>query len=76
MKRYKSLYKEGNYKYDVVGGYVKGFFNIYQAKNGYLYLMMGKVITKLEKNQIDDLNIDVYSLIDFDFDNYKKAYGI
>ena len=67
--------KENYFTYNIQGGSVKGFFNIYQAKNGKLYLCMGSVHTSLTKEQIEnDLKIDVYSLIDFDYDSYKIAY--
>lgn len=63
--------------YQTQEGSVKGFFNIYQGKDGLIYLQMGNTrITKLAKHQIDDLYIDVYSLKDFDYDDYCKAYQI
>lgn len=53
---------------------ISGFFRIYQAKDGGIYLMMNNVFIRLSKEQIDELGIDVYSLEDFDFVNFKIAY--
>lgn len=64
-----------NYSYDIQGGYVYGAFNIYQARNGSLQLVMGNRHTELTKKQIDDLNIDVYSLIDFDDRQFSLYYS-
>ncbi len=52
----------------------KGFFNVYQAKSGAIYIQMGITITKLLESQITDLGLDVYSLIDFSHDDYIKHY--
>lgn len=52
----------------------KGFFNIYQARNGAIYIQMGITVTKLTETQLQDLGIDLYSLIDFDHDMYTKHY--
>lgn len=51
-----------------------GFFNIYQAKNGKIILNMGSSVTAISMKQIQELNIDVYSLQEFDHDNFCKAY--
>ena len=55
-------------------GSVSGWFNIYQGKDGYIYLQMGDKYTKLSKEQLDKLCINVYILDDFDYSLYKKAY--
>ncbi|APH17016.1 hypothetical protein NPD5_3870 [Clostridium sporogenes] len=62
------------FSYEVANGSVKGDFNIYQATNGKVYMLMGKGYTVLEEQQIKDLGIDVYELIEFDYELYKKAY--
>nr|WP_032072487.1 hypothetical protein [Clostridium botulinum]BAP25747.1 hypothetical protein [Clostridium botulinum] len=62
------------FSYEVVDGKVKGAFNVYQATNGKIYLLMGTGYTALAEQQIKDLGIDVYVLIDFDYELYKKAY--
>lgn len=65
---------KGKYSYEVTNGIKKGNFNIYQGRNGKIYLSMGNGLIDLNQNQIIALGIDVYSLIDFDHNLYKKAY--
>lgn len=48
--------------------------NVYQAKNGGIYISCGSVFTELSEKQINDLHIDVYSLEDFDFECFKRHY--
>lgn len=64
----------GKFHYEVEGGKITGFFNIYQARNGKIYLMMGNAATPLSSEQIDQLGIDLYQLNDFDIDSYRNAY--
>lgn len=64
------------YTYNVQGGTVSGGFSIYQARDGFIRLSMGDCVTKLTHQQVLELYIDVYSLIDFDHDDYIKAYGL
>ena len=66
--------KDNQYKYTTKTGYAKGFFKIYQAKSGKIILAMGNSITQLTKEQILDLNIDLYSLEDYCHDDFLKAY--
>ena len=66
--------KSNSYSYETVSGVSKGWFNVYQAKNGKIYLQMGNVVTPLTESQINELCIDVFSLLDFDYDDYKNAY--
>jgi hypothetical protein len=66
--------KTNQYSYSVRNGYVRGFFNIYQARNGAIYLMMGNSKTRLTKQQVNELNVDIYSLEDFDHDSFLNAY--
>lgn len=49
-------------------------FNIYQAKNGGIYISKGSLYTELSRKQIEDLRIDVYSLDDFDYECFKNHY--
>ena len=49
---------------------------IYQARNGLIFICIGNARTPLTKKQIDELYIPVLELDDFDFDLYKKAYGL
>jgi hypothetical protein len=52
----------------------KGQFNIYQAKTGKIFLNMGNCVTCLSMKQIQELNINVYDLPEFDYDDFCKAY--
>lgn len=64
------------YQYETENGSVKGYFNIYQARDGFIYLNMGNSITKLSLEQIQELHINCYSLKDYGHDDFVKAYGI
>lgn len=64
------------YSIETNDGNIKGYFNIYQAKNGKINLLMSNNYTELNLKQINDLDLDIYSLIDFDYDDFKKAYSI
>lgn len=64
------------YSMEINNGSIKGYFNIYQAKNGKMNLLMGNNYTELSLKQINDLGLDIYSLVDFDYDDFKKAYSI
>lgn len=49
---------------------------IYQAKNGFIYLSCGNGCTNtaLTLQQIVDLGLDLYSVDDFSLEAFKKAY--
>jgi len=64
----------GKFEYQTLSASHKGYFNIYQAKSGQVYIMMGNVCTGLTEKQIKDLNIDCYSLEDFSHDDYMLFY--
>jgi hypothetical protein len=67
--------KTNQFKYKQINNaIVKGFFNIYQAVNGKIYIMMGNSYTPLTLEQVQDLNIDIYSLENFDIELFKKVY--
>lgn len=51
-------------------------FNIYQACNGYIYILLGDKRSELTLKQINELAIDVYCLEYFDYGKYKEVYGI
>jgi hypothetical protein len=68
--------KKNQFLYNTASGYRKGYFDIYQAKSGKIFITMTNSITGLTFKQIENLNIDVYDLIDFDYDLFKKAYDI
>lgn len=65
---------KNQYNYTAGANLFKGNFNIYQAKNGSIILLMNTKITILSKSQINDLSIDCYSLTDFDVDLFNKYY--
>ncbi len=60
--------------YEIKNGKCSGYFNIYQAKNGSIQLVMGNFYTTLTSQQVLDLNLDVFSLIDYDHDKYIEFY--
>jgi len=51
-----------------------GYFNIYQARNGLIYLQMGDKVTLLTFDQIGDLRLNLYDLDEFDYDAFVRAY--
>jgi hypothetical protein len=53
---------------------VSGFFNVYQARNGGIYLTMGNRSILLGKAQISELGIDVYQLEEFNHSEYCMFY--
>lgn len=62
------------YSFEIRNGECTGYFNIYQARNGSIQLLIGNCNTTLTYQQILDLNINVYELIDYDHDNFIKFY--
>lgn len=68
--------KDNTYTYHTQRGKVVGKFNIYQARNGGIYIVIGVGHTKLTKNQILTLNIEVTELIDFDVTEFQKHYKL
>lgn len=69
--------KKYNYfSYCISGNAEKiGCFNVYQSKNGAIYILMGTSFTRLTLKQINELGIEVHSLLDFDYDEFQKAYA-
>lgn len=65
-----------SYQYSISSGTKKGHFNVFQARDGSIHILMGRSSTELTKMQIDELSIDINSLIDFDQDNYSKYYNL
>ncbi len=55
---------------------VCGFFNVYQARNGSIQMMMGKSNVALPLEVINGLNINVVELQDFDMDAYEIYYKL
>jgi hypothetical protein len=51
-----------------------GRFNIYQGKDGGIYMALSNCHIMLTAQQLTDLRLDVVSLIDFDIDKYRKKY--
>lgn len=60
--------------YEIKNGKCSGHFNIYQAKNGSIQLVMGNCYTTLTSQQVLALNLDLFSLIDYDHDKYIEFY--
>lgn len=68
--------KDNIYSYKTRFGKTKGYFNIYQAINGSIQLMMGNCNTTLSAQQILDLNISTFDLIDYDHDRFLEFYKL
>ena len=67
----------GKYEYELnFNSKAKGFFNIYQGRNGAIYLQLNKSYTELTLKQVEELHIDVIKLIDFDHDKFLEYYNI
>ena len=64
----------GKFEYESGATKFKGAFNIYQARNGAIMLLMGTKISALTYSQINDLNINCYELADFNDDAFQKYY--
>ena len=64
----------GHFEYETTDGKRKGFFNVYQAKNGAIMLVMGDSLITLSFEQINQLNLCLYDLIDFNVDDYNLFY--
>jgi len=47
----------------------------FQSRSGHIRIGYGRASTILTRQQIDELFIDVYSLEDFDYDDFLKAYS-
>jgi len=68
--------KVNYFSYKVSGNtVVHSHFNIYQSKSGAIYMLMGAAFTQLTLKQINELGIDVYSLLDYNHDDFQKAYA-
>lgn len=52
----------------------KGYFHIYQAKNGAIMLSMASSTITLTKEQVNTLSINYYELTDFDDVSFRKFY--
>ena len=76
MARKSTRSTTNDFVYVTSTGTTCGYFSIYQARNGGIFIMMGTAITELNEKQVNDLSIDVYSLVDFSYEEYKKHYGI
>ncbi|MFT4093241.1 MAG: hypothetical protein QM640_06340 [Niabella sp.] len=68
--------KTNYFRYKTDNGWKSGYFNIYQARNGSIHIIMGNVQTTLTLQQINELFLDVYSLPEFDHDLFVKFYHI
>lgn len=64
------------YCYETTDGKCKGYFKIYQAKNGSIQLMMNNYNTTLSAQQILDLNINPLDLLDYNHDDFLDFYKL
>ncbi len=64
----------GKFEYGSGDTKIKGDFNIYQARNGAIMLLMGSKVSKLSYSQINELGIDCYELKDFNHDDFVNYY--
>ena len=62
------------YEYETATGKARGDFKIYQGRNGAIYLLMGNRQTALTLQQIEDLSLDVYQLINYSHNDYLSYY--
>ena len=67
---------KNEFKLELENGWLKGNFNIYQGRNGKIYLMLGNSLTVLTLQQIESLGIPVYELKDFDHNSFVNAYEL
>jgi len=68
-------WKQNQYCYQTATGTATGFFNIYQARDGAVYLFMNNKSCKLSLEQIGKLEIDIFNLEDFIYEDFYKAYN-
>jgi hypothetical protein len=64
----------GKFEYQSGDTKIRGDFNVYQARNGAIILVMGKRFITLTHSQLLDLNLNCYGLLDFDYDSFKDYY--
>ena len=64
------------FEYETCHEFITGYFDIYQARNGFVYLNMSGSVINLTLKQIEKLNINCYLLKDFGHDDFLKAYGL
>ena len=64
----------GKFEYESGATKFKGAFNVYQARNGAIMLLMGAKASALTYSQINDLNINCYELAVFNLDTFQKYY--
>lgn len=67
--------KLNKFSYEVNNGTTKGWFSVYQSKEGGIYIMMGACFTRLTKQQVKELGIQVNDLKDFDQSDFHRAYS-
>lgn len=66
---------ENQFTFNTETGKCKGAFNIYQGKNGAIYILIASSPLQLSKEQVEELSIDIYSLKDFSHNDYEWFYG-
>lgn len=71
--------KKGNFytfNCNTTSGKSEGAFNIYQARNGGIVLLLGDAITFLTIANLHDLRIDVSELNNFSQEDFRNYYDI
>lgn len=76
LKKLKKVIVMNKYCYEIKDGKCKGYFKIYQSKNGSIQLIMGNCNTTLTAQQILDLNIYTFDLIDYGHDKFLEFYKL
>lgn len=64
------------YSYRTQNGTVKGHFDIYQGRDGSIYLLLGNSVTRLSLDQVNELKINTYNLKNYDHDLFNNAYQL
>ena len=67
--------KSNTFNLSLNSGIESGAFNIYQGRNGGIYLHMSHSCTLLLRNQIDDLQLPIWNLRDFDKNGFLDFYS-
>lgn len=70
------MIKSNQFSYEIPEGTRKGAFNIYQGRDGAIYLLMGTVYTALTLQQVNDLHITPDCVKDYDHDKFGYYYNI
>ena len=70
------MIKSNQFSYEIPEGTRKGAFNIYQGRDGAIYLLLGTVATPLTLQQVNHLSITPEHVMDYDQDKFNYHYNI